>query len=421
MGEGNFHCKFRSEEPNMIREQSSAVRPIARWKNRVGGKNSLVYVACSILMSLPLHLQAQSSVPESSATASSPHVFAANYVEFQSTVETTKPAQQLGSIQQRLGPQFDKPVRFANLATLEPSFQNGNDVQPASFQSWPTSNTVTQTDRLTEQSGEIYQPSLREPNESRVNYQLRFGSIDNFTDDMWLLPRTIGSDFSNFWSRESAVGLALGFGVGAALANSNADSAMLRQYHSWARDPDQKSTREFISSTKVLGEGEFLLPIYFGTWGASYLLENPRVLKPIGTWGSKSARGFLVGAPAMIAFQWMTGASRPTETDHGSEWKFLNDNNGVSGHSFMGALPFITAAKMSDRIAVKSVFFAGSVLTPLSRVNDNAHYPSQAILGWWVAYMAATAVDVTDNPERKWHLYPFANATESGVAAEYKW
>jgi hypothetical protein len=29
-------------------------------------------------------------------------------------------------------------------------------------------------------------------------------------------------------------------------------------------------------------------------------------------------------------------------------------------------------------------------------VNDDAHFTSQAILGWWIAYLACTAVDETE-------------------------
>ena len=33
------------------------------------------------------------------------------------------------------------------------------------------------------------------------------------------------------------------------------------------------------------------------------------------------------------------------------------------------------------------------------RVNDNAHYPSQVMLGWWLAYLSASAVAMSDEGE----------------------
>lgn len=93
-------------------------------------------------------------------------------------------------------------------------------------------------------------------------------------------------------------------------------------------------------------------------------------------------RGFIVGAPPLIVMQRLTGGSRPYETNEGSEWHPFRDNNGVSGHAFMSSLPFITGAKMTDNPWEKSLWYLGSTLGPLSRVNDNAHYPSQIGMSW---------------------------------------
>lgn len=78
--------------------------------------------------------------------------------------------------------------------------------------------------------------------------------------------------------------------------------------------------------------------------------------------------------------------SRPEEITQGSQWHALRDNNGISGHAFMGSLPFITAAKMTQSPASKALWYAGSTIAPLSRVNDGAHYSSQVALGWWLAF-----------------------------------
>jgi hypothetical protein len=332
-----------------------------------------------------------------------------------STLADYKPGHQLDTIQKRLGQEFDRPLRFASSATNQLQIGDNAGADSGVVQdSLPSVSVI-------DPSAENFPVALSDSPDSVVLHSKRNKRFGEFRSDMGNLPRVIQRDYANYLSRESVLGLTLGLGVGAAIANSRADSEMFRGYQSWARDPDQRTTSDAIHSTKVFGEGKVMLPIYVGTWGASYLFDSPALLEPMGEWGSKSVRGFLVGAPSLMAFQWITGASRPWETTHGSEWKFLADNNGVSGHGFMGALPFLTAAKMSDRVAIKTLCFAGSTLTPLSRINDSDHFPSQAILGWWFAYLAATAVDVTDHPDRKWRVFPIANATESGMAAEFKW
>jgi membrane-associated phospholipid phosphatase len=86
----------------------------------------------------------------------------------------------------------------------------------------------------------------------------------------------------------------------------------------------------------------------------------------------------------------------------------------------MGALPFITAAKMSDRLGWKVTWYAASTLAPLSRAADGAHYPSQVALGWGMAFLAASAVHSTDNPNARWRILPFTTFGGSGMAVEYR-
>jgi len=120
----------------------------------------------------------------------------------------------------------------------------------------------------------------------------------------------------------------------------------------------------------------------------------------------------------MLAMQVVTGASRPGETDHGSLWAPFQDNNGVSGHSFLGAVPFISAAKMTDNRFWKAAFYAGSTLAAFSRINDDDHYASQAMLGWWMAYVAATAVD--DTEQGNLTVFPLSMADGIGMGVEYR-
>ena len=54
-------------------------------------------------------------------------------------------------------------------------------------------------------------------------------------------------------------------------------------------------------------------------------------------------------------------------------------------------------------------------------MNDNAHYPSQVLLGWWLAYLSASAVAMSDEGDSSWRFMPYASPEETGVALEYSW
>ncbi|MCY2973047.1 MAG: phosphatase PAP2 family protein [Planctomycetota bacterium] len=231
----------------------------------------------------------------------------------------------------------------------------------------------------------------------------------------------LASDQSNFYSRDSLIALGLVFGTGAAVANSNVDVQIHKHFESSVRSASSDDWFNSLHASKELGNGVYTLPIMGAAWLANEYVDGPPAFEHFGTWGERSMRAFIVGAPPLIAMQRLTGGSRPYETNEGSEWHPFRDNNGVSGHAFMSSLPFITAAKMTDNPWEKSLWYLGSTLGPLSRLNDNAHYPSQIGMGWAMAFVAATAVQQSDTGKRGWRLVPESPSGGSGFAFQYKW
>ena len=190
--------------------------------------------------------------------------------------------------------------------------------------------------------------------------------------------------------------LAGGFLIGASVANTQLDQEIQDHFQTSVRGATSDDWFEGLHGSKELGEGHYTLPLFATAWAAGAYFDETLFLVTSGRWGERSLRSFLVGAPPLILAQRLTGGSRPGEKDRGSRWLPFQDNNGVSGHAFMASLPFINAAKMTDRPWLKAAFYAGSLLGPLSRVNDDDHYGSQIALGWWMSYVAATAIDRTE-------------------------
>jgi hypothetical protein len=139
----------------------------------------------------------------------------------------------------------------------------------------------------------------------------------------------------------------------------------------------------------------------------------------LGQWGGRTTRGYLVGFPMLLTSQYLVGASRPYDGDGGSGWAPFADDNGVSGHAFMGAMPFLTAANMCESPWAKAFCYAGSIITPLSRIEHDAHFTSQVILGWWLAYMASNAVDSTITSFGGWSLEPMP--VRDGIGMMFAW
>jgi len=190
-------------------------------------------------------------------------------------------------------------------------------------------------------------------------------------------------DYANFYlDTTNLLMLAGGIGGAAVLANTSADREIQEYYRDQIRSD---ATNDASKILKLPGEVLITIPLLL----SAHLLDNG----PVGTWAGRSLRAFFLGGPAAFVLQRVTGAGRPEEGD--SHWEPFSDSNGVSGHAFTGAVAFITAAKMEKNPYLKGMFYVASPLTALSRINDDKHFFSQAALGWFMAYLSASAVDRT--------------------------
>ena len=203
------------------------------------------------------------------------------------------------------------------------------------------------------------------------------------------LPGDVIDDYTGFYSRDNLLMLGAGLVVGGVMANTLIDERVNEWYQDEMRS---NGTDDFSAVVKPFGDAVYTLPLYAGVYLLDLLLDVDGPVGTDGEGGEPSLRPLRVGAPARLAGQRILGGSRPDE-ENGSNWQPFSDNNAVSGHSFIGAVPFINAAKMVEFVPAKCMLYAASGLCAYSRVNDEAHYLSQALLGWWMAYLAASVVD----------------------------
>lgn len=200
-------------------------------------------------------------------------------------------------------------------------------------------------------------------------------------------------DYRNFYDCESLARTTAAFGAGALMANTGFDETL---QNTWQRNVRPTDVGTFFSGCKDIGEGRYSIPIFGAAAVAGMFMEGRPLGDAVGGWGSRSLRIFAVGAPPLYVLQMATGASRPGESTADSKWVFFNDNNGVSGHAFMGAVPFLAAATMVEGPVAKGSLYVCSTFVAFSRVTDDAHYPSQSFLGWYLAFASAMAVEDTE-------------------------
>lgn len=218
-------------------------------------------------------------------------------------------------------------------------------------------------------------------------------------------------DTRHFYSWPRVGGLALGLAAAAPLANTPADRSVQSWYQGRFRGPAADA-----ASTTVSYAGQLWVVVPVGVEAAVYLgkrVEDAEDPSRLYEWSNRSLRAAAVGYPPALALFVLLGSSRPDRDD--SRWHPFEDVHGVSGHTFIGAVPFLTAAAMTDNPWCRGPLVAGSFLTGWSRLHDDRHYLSQTLLGWWLAYLAVRSVDDTQDDRKPYSLVPTISPENSGV------
>ncbi len=243
------------------------------------------------------------------------------------------------------------------------------------------------------------------------NFHGRFRDILASTcDDVW-------HDYGNYYSRRTAIEFAAILAPAAVFANSNLDANFGAWYQTHIRSSDTNRASDFF---RPLGNGYYTIPVYVSAKFVGEYFDDVPGMGLLGEWGDRTTRALMVGAPPLLAVQYLTGGGRPSDFADQSYWRPFHGSHGASGHAFMGAVPYLTLAGMTDDPLAKCFFYACSPWTGMTRINDNVHYLSQVWLGWWMAYLACESVNKTESQKGPMVLTPLVTPEMTGVGMVYE-
>jgi hypothetical protein len=199
-------------------------------------------------------------------------------------------------------------------------------------------------------------------------------------------------DYCNFYSWGNLTLYGLGIGAAAPLANTSADERFRHYYQNRLHG---RGTDGVANVVNYAGQLWVVAPIATELLALSgHAPEDYATDGGWFEWSNRSLRAIAVGFPPVVALYGILGSARPGL--NGSHWHPFNDIHGVSGHTFIGAVPFLTAASMTDNPLLQVPLVAGSFLTGWSRIHLDRHYLSQVALGWWSAFLAVRSVNKTE-------------------------
>jgi hypothetical protein len=225
-------------------------------------------------------------------------------------------------------------------------------------------------------------------------------------------------DYQNYYSGPNLCDLGLGIGVAAVFAETPLDQHFRDWYQDDVRTPGTDNVARFF---KNFGEATYVVPSIVGLTVAGELLDEDPTAAVVGQYGERVSRAYLVGAPPMLFLQAALGSSRPGWEPYGSQWHPFVGDNAASGHAFVSSVLFLTAADMVGDPLLKGALCVGSTVTGWSRINDDAHYLSQVILGWWLGYLAVRTVDHTELEAQLFRLTPLVTPEMTGVGFTQRW
>lgn len=227
------------------------------------------------------------------------------------------------------------------------------------------------------------------------------------------LASELRADFRHHYSWRPLAAVGVGFAATAAMANTNLDQ--------WAQDRFREDLQGELGddlADAFTGVGDIAqplpaVPLYLGTMLLGGYASSSET--PAARWGANSLRALAIGTPQLVLLSSVSGGQRPEEGAPG--WEPFADDNGVSGHSFFGSTPLLTAARMAERRWIRNTLYAVSVLPGAARIYDDKHYFSQAFMGWWLALAATRTVERTNRrQEAGWQVSPVVMDDGAGLA-----
>ncbi len=270
---------------------------------------------------------------------------------------------------------------------------------------YASSNYVQETKPIT-----IHNPKTHSKTYAKNTYKEQW--TDNLCQD-------VVQDYKNYLTPNRLWLLGGAFGTAAILGNTNLDNSVSHYSQSHVRN---KNTNTFFKTPQRIGGfSYYYAPIYLVSVGFGHLTEHTLFGNVLYHWGYRSFRTFLLGGPQQALFTYLIGSGRPNRQES-SKWRPFKNNTGVSGHAFYGAIPFLTAAMMTDPPVLRYSIYALSTLPGLARINSNYHYLSQVVLAWSMAYLSAASIYDTDagrNPRFQVQVQPRSDGAMMQVSMPF--
>ena len=206
----------------------------------------------------------------------------------------------------------------------------------------------------------------------------------------------VASDYKHYYySNPDYEAMAILAGSAGTLANTGLDRGIRKGWRDNIKGSNTKTLSEWGTNIGGAPQVGLFVPLYLGTYWLGAQFSDNKAANLVSQWSNRAFRITALIAPQQFVLTSVTGAGRPEQND--SHWRPYEYKRGVSGHATYGAIPFLSAASLTDHPVWHKVWLAASTVPGLSRIDTDKHYFSQVLFGWGLSWLAMRSVG--DNAE----------------------
>jgi membrane-associated phospholipid phosphatase len=162
----------------------------------------------------------------------------------------------------------------------------------------------------------------------------------------------------------------------------------------WAQRHRTPATDRVAGFAKCMGDGKYAVPALGALYCCGWLLDSPRAQRTaLLSLESVAVSGFFAEGVKVLSHK-----HRPVSTDLETErWAgprlTMSNLSFPSGHSAAAfAVATVVASEYGNHRLVPPLAYGAASLCGLSRINDNAHWASDVLVGSAIGYLTARAV-----------------------------
>jgi membrane-associated phospholipid phosphatase len=191
--------------------------------------------------------------------------------------------------------------------------------------------------------------------------------------------------------------------------------------HDWTQKRRGETTDNISRLAKSFGEGQYTVPALGLVYLYGYAVEDSKAEKT----ALLGVESFLISGAFTQVLKYSTHRYRPEDSDRHDRWdgpSFSNSNlSFASGEATVAfSVATVIASEYEDKAWVPPLAYGIATLTALARINDNAHWASDVLVGSAIGYSTAKMIVKLHKKGSNFAVAPAAVGLGQGLAMSYK-